>query len=58
MAQGIRDHCPNAFVIVVTNPLDVMVWVMKEASGLPPHRVVGMAGVLIVRDSLFFGARI
>ena len=46
VAQGIRDHCPHAFVIVLTNPLDVMVSVMQEASTLPPHRVVGMAGVL------------
>ena len=46
VAQGIRTHCPDAFVITVTNPLDAMVWVMKEKSGLPANRVVGMAGVL------------
>ncbi|MGC8476630.1 MAG: malate dehydrogenase [Acetobacteraceae bacterium] len=46
VAQGIRTYCPDAFVIVVTNPLDTMVWVMKEKSGLPANRVVGMAGVL------------
>jgi malate dehydrogenase len=46
VAEGIRNHCPNAFVIVITNPLDAMVWVMKEKSGLPANRVVGMAGVL------------
>src|SRR3712207_1105692 len=46
VAQGIRTHCPEAFVIVITNPLDVMVWVMQQKSGLPPHKVVGMAGVL------------
>jgi len=46
VALHIQHYCPEAFVIVITNPLDVMVWVMKEASGLPPHRVVGMAGVL------------
>lgn len=46
VAQGIRTHCPGAFVIVITNPLDAMVWVMKEKSGLPASRVVGMAGVL------------
>ena len=34
------------FVITITNPLDVMVWVMREACGLPPQRVVGMAGIL------------
>ena len=42
----IKRHCPNAFVIVVTNPLDAMVWVMREACGFPPNRAVGMAGVL------------
>ncbi len=46
VAENIKTHCPNAFVIVVTNPLDVMVWVMRELSGLPHNKVVGMAGVL------------
>jgi malate dehydrogenase len=46
VGQAIKTHCPKAFVIVITNPLDVMVWVMREASGLPPKMVVGMAGVL------------
>jgi malate dehydrogenase len=46
VGAAIKKHCPKAFVIVITNPLDVMVWVMREASGLPHHRVVGMAGVL------------
>jgi malate dehydrogenase len=46
VGENIKKHAPNAFVIVITNPLDVMVWVMREASGLPHHRVVGMAGVL------------
>jgi malate dehydrogenase len=46
VADGIKTHCPNAFVICVTNPLDAMVWVMKEKSGLPANKVVGMAGVL------------
>ncbi|MBM3597975.1 MAG: malate dehydrogenase [Alphaproteobacteria bacterium] len=46
VAAGIKAHAPNAFVIVITNPLDVMVWVMREESGLPPNKVVGMAGVL------------
>jgi malate dehydrogenase len=46
VAAGIRTHCPDAFVICITNPLDAMVWVMKEKSGLPANRVVGMAGVL------------
>src|SRR6267142_2451466 len=46
VGAAIRKHCPEAFVITITNPLDVMVWVMREACGLPSHRVVGMAGVL------------
>jgi len=46
VANGIRTHCPDAFIITITNPLDAMVWVMKEKSGLPANRVVGMAGVL------------
>jgi malate dehydrogenase len=46
VAEAIKKHAPNAFVIVVTNPLDAMVWVMKEVSGLPANKVVGMAGVL------------
>jgi len=46
VAEGIRKHCPDAFVIVITNPLDAMVWVMQQKSGLPPQKVVGMAGVL------------
>ena len=46
VGAAIKKHCPGAFVITITNPLDVMVWVMREACGLPPERVVGMAGVL------------
>jgi malate dehydrogenase len=46
VGAAIKKHCPKAFVIVVTNPLDAMVWVMREASGLPHRMVVGMAGVL------------
>ena len=46
VGAAIKTHCPDAFVITITNPLDVMVWVMREACGLPAHRVVGMAGVL------------
>ncbi len=46
VADGIKAHCPGAFVIVITNPLDVMVWQLQQRSGLPPERVVGMAGVL------------
>ena len=46
VGNAIKANCPDAFVIVITNPLDVMVWVMREVSGLPPEKVVGMAGVL------------
>jgi malate dehydrogenase len=46
VGEGIRTHAPNAFVICITNPLDAMVWALREFSGLPPHMVVGMAGVL------------
>jgi malate dehydrogenase len=46
VGEAIKQHAPNAFVICITNPLDVMVWVMREATGLPHERVVGMAGVL------------
>jgi malate dehydrogenase len=46
VGAGIRQHAPNAFVICITNPLDVMVWALQKASGLPTNRVVGMAGVL------------
>src|SRR5256886_2720905 len=46
VGAAIKKHCPEAFVITITNPLDVMVWVMREACGLPAQRVVGMAGVL------------
>jgi malate dehydrogenase len=46
VGAAIKQHCPRAFVIVITNPLDAMVWVMREASGLPHRMVVGMAGVL------------
>ena len=46
VAEGISTHAPNAFVICITNPLDAMVWALKEFSGLPHEKVVGMAGVL------------
>jgi len=46
VAEGIKTYAPNAFVICITNPLDVMVWVLQQKSGLPPEKVVGMAGVL------------
>lgn len=46
VGEGIRDHAPNAFVICITNPLDAMVWALREYSGLPHNMVCGMAGVL------------
>ena len=46
VGEGIRKHAPNAFVICITNPLDAMVWALREFSGLPHNKVVGMAGVL------------
>lgn len=46
VGEGIKNNAPDAFVIVITNPLDAMVWVLQQASGLPANKVVGMAGVL------------
>ncbi|MEM6311541.1 MAG: malate dehydrogenase [Pseudomonadota bacterium] len=46
VGEGIRDNAPNAFVICITNPLDAMVWALREFSGLPHEKVCGMAGVL------------
>lgn len=46
VGQNLKKHCPQAFVIVITNPLDAMVWVMREATGFSTNKVVGMAGVL------------
>ena len=46
IAEKVRELSPNAFVIVITNPLDAMVYVMKRVTGFPKNRVVGMAGVL------------
>ena len=46
VGEGIAKHAPNAFVICITNPLDAMVWALRQFSGLPHHKVVGMAGVL------------
>jgi len=53
VAAGVRDNAPEAFVIVISNPLDAMVYTFKEISGFPKERVVGMAGVL---DSARFRA--
>jgi malate dehydrogenase len=46
VGAGIKAHAPDAFVICITNPLDAMVWALQKTSGLPGHKVVGMAGVL------------
>jgi len=46
VGAGIAAHAPDAFVICITNPLDAMVWALREFSGLPHAKVVGMAGVL------------
>jgi malate dehydrogenase len=46
VGEGIKTHAPNAFVICITNPLDAMVWALREFSGLPHNKVIGMAGVL------------
>ncbi len=46
VAENISRYCPGAFVIVITNPLDAMVWVMQRVSGLPTNMVCGMAGIL------------
>src|ERR1051326_4533980 len=53
VGEGIKANAPGAFVICITNPLDAMVWALREFSGLPHHMVVGMAGVL---DSARFRA--
>jgi len=53
VAQGVRDNAPDAYVIVISNPLDAMVYTFKEISGFPKNRVIGMAGVL---DSARFRA--
>ncbi len=46
VGDGIKNHAPNAFVVCITNPLDAMVWALRQFSGLPHAKVVGMAGVL------------
>jgi len=53
VAEGVRDNAPDAIVIVISNPLDAMVYTFKQISGFPKNRVVGMAGVL---DSARFRA--
>jgi malate dehydrogenase len=56
VAQGIKQHAPDAFVIVVTNPLDSMVYAMWKITGFPRNRVVGMAGVLDTARFQYFVA--
>mgnify|MGYP000538777463 CR=1 FL=1 len=46
VGEGIKSNAPDAFVICITNPLDAMVWALREFSGLPHEKVCGMAGVL------------
>ena len=46
VGAGLKAHAPHAFVVCITNPLDAMVWALQKFSGLPKHKVVGMAGVL------------
>jgi len=46
VGEGIKQYCPNAFVICITNPLDIMVRLLQDFSGIPDHKIVGMAGVL------------
>ncbi|KAB2843279.1 malate dehydrogenase, partial [bacterium] len=53
VAENVKQHAPNAFVIVVSNPLDAMVYAMQKVTGFPHRRVIGMAGVL---DSARFRA--
>ena len=46
VGNGIKQYCPKAFVICITNPLDAMVWALQKFSGVKPNKIVGMAGVL------------
>jgi malate dehydrogenase len=46
VGEGIKKNCPDAFIICVTNPLDVMVWALQHYAGVPANKIVGMAGVL------------
>ncbi len=52
-AEAVKQHAPNAYVVVVTNPLDVMAWLFWHTTGFPKNRVIGMAGIL---DSARFRA--
>ncbi len=46
VGEGLKQYAKDAFVICITNPLDAMVWALRQLSGLPHNKVVGMAGVL------------
>ncbi len=54
VADGIKKTSPNAFVICITNPLDVIVMALQKYSGLPKHKVVGMAGILDSSRFIYF----
>jgi malate dehydrogenase len=56
VAQGIKQYAPNSFVVVVTNPLDSMVYAMYKVTGFPKNRVIGMAGVLDTARFQYFVA--
>ena len=59
VGEGLKAHAPDAFVICITNPLDAMVWALREFSGLPAEKVVGMAGVLdSARFALFLSEKL
>src|SRR5205809_5290221 len=57
VAENVKTKCPGAFVIVISNPLDAMVYEMKKVTGFPRERVVGMAGVLDAGRFQLFLAR-
>ena len=57
VAEGIKKTSPNAFVICITNPLDVIVMALQKYSGLPKHKVVGMAGILDSSRFIYFLSR-
>jgi malate dehydrogenase len=54
VGEGIKANAPDAFVVCITNPLDAMVWALRQFSGLPHNKVVGMAGVLDSARFRFF----
>ena len=54
VAQGVKQHASNAFVICITNPLDVMVMAFQKYSNLPTNKVVGMAGILDSSSCLLY----